>query len=214
MEVKKIQPPTTGFLEVRLDRAIVDYLWMLIDKSNLSKINHKSSLAGNISISYVLEDDRDYFYKQVCEPLITYFRKHNYGKDPEKYNVISSSNPQLTLNRLWVNYQYQNEFNPYHDHRSLYSFTIWLKIPYDWENQARLPQFVDMNDNDKKAGNFEFEYIDSLGKIRNYAYKLSPSLEGTMLFFPAALRHCVYPFHCSSDPRISVAGNISFKQDK
>ena len=54
--------------------------------------------------------------------------------------------------------------------------------------------FDDINDINKKAGDFEFEYLDSLGDIRNIAYKLSKDYEGTMLFFPAKLRHCVYPF--------------------
>ena len=48
---------------------------------------------------------------------------------------------QLVLDKFWVNYQYKTEFNPYHDHSGVYSFAIWLKIPYDWEDQHKLPQF-------------------------------------------------------------------------
>ena len=41
-------------------------------------------------------------------------------------------------------------------------------------------------------------------------YNLSPKYEGFMLFFPAKLRHCVYPFYETDEPRISIAGNLSY----
>ena len=44
----------------------------------------------------------------------------------------------------------------------------------------------------------------------NRAYKLSKDYEGTMLFFPARLRHCVYPFYGTDKPRISIAGNLKY----
>ena len=42
----------------------------------------------------------------------------------------------------------------------------------------------------------------------NYIYYLSPAFEGFMAFFPAALRHSVYPFYGTDQPRISIAGNL------
>ncbi len=35
-----------------------------------------------------------------------------------------------------------------------------------------------------------------------------------MLFFPAALRHTVYPFFNCDEPRVSVSGNVWFKSKK
>ena len=74
----------------------------------------------------------------------------------------------------------------------------------------KMPQFSEISDQNIKAGIFEFEYIDPLGIIQNLGYKLSPALEGTMIFFPAKLRHCVYPFYKTDEPRISIAGNLSY----
>ena len=61
----------------------------------------------------------------------------------------------------------------------------------------------------------EFEYIDMLGGIRNFAYRLSDAFEGQMVFFPASLRHTVYPFfnipgkpEKDNGTRISIAGNL------
>ena len=50
------------------------------------------------------------------------------------------------MNQIWVNYQYKTEFNPYHDHSGVYSFAIWLKIPYDSKEQQKLTMFDDIND--------------------------------------------------------------------
>ena len=63
---------------------------------------------------------------------------------------------------------------------------------------------------DRKASIFEFEYTDIIGNIRNFGYRLDPSYEGTMLFFPSSLRHCVYPYYECDENRITVSGNIVY----
>ena len=211
MEVKNILPPNVGFLEIKLDKIIIDYLWKIIEIAKSNNIDYKNKLAGNISSSFVLNDQDSFFYKKVCVPLVNFYReKNNDGKDPVQTNTLTSSKTQLILNQFWVNYQYETEFNPYHDHSGAYSFAIWLKIPYDCKKQHQLPQFNGIKDLNKKAGYFQFEYIDTLGVIRNLSYSLSPEYEGTMLFFPAKLRHCVYPFYQTGEPRISIAGNLIY----
>ena len=211
MEVKNISPPINGFLQVKLDNEVIDYLWNIIDIAKSKNENFKKNLVGNISQSILLEDIDSFFYKSVCIDLVKYYRENNAKKgDPIVRNTILAPNAKLVLNQFWVNYQYKTEFNPYHDHTGVYSFAIWLKIPYDWAVQSQLKQFNDMNEEDIKPGNFEFEYIDSLGSIKNLSFRLSPSLEGFMLFFPAQLRHCVYPFYEIDEPRISISGNLSY----
>ena len=211
MEVKKIFPPVNPFLQIKLDQEVVDYLWKIIDIAKTTNENYKSKLVGNISQSLLLEDIDSFFFKSVCIPLVKFYRKTNYkGADPVDQSVLLGPHSSLVLNDLWVNYQYKTEFNPFHDHSGVYSFAIWLKIPYDWEDQKKLPQYIDLIDNNIKAGCFEFEYNDTLGPIQNYRYKLSPKFEGSMLFFPAKLRHCVYPFYKTDEPRISIAGNLAY----
>ena len=211
MDVEVVNPPVSNYLRVSLDQETIDYLWKIIDIAKSRNINNKRNLIGNISKSLLLEDIDSYFYANVCVPLVKYYReKNSLGSDPVEPNTILPPNSKIILKDIWVNYQYQTEFNPYHDHSGVYSFAIWLKIPYDWEDQQQLPQFQDINKENRRAGNFEFEYTDSLGGSRNLIYKLSPKLEGTMLLFPAKLRHCVYPFYGTDEPRISVSGNLFF----
>ena len=208
-EIKSHKVPQLGWFEVKLEKDVIDYLWKIINKS--TKNNYKSNLAGNISRSYSLVDENNIFFNKVLLPIITEWRDNN-GKVDKKKLMMTSNNEdevEIYLDQFWVNYQHQHEFNPYHDHSGLFSFAIWLKIPYDWREQNQLSFINGVKDSEKKPGCFEFEFLDMYGEILNYAYRLDPSREGTMLFFPAELRHTVYPFYKTEEPRISIAGNIS-----
>ena len=211
MEVEKIVFPSPCFLLVKLDKDVIEYLWKIIDTSKLKSNEFKKNLAGNITQSYKLIDENDYFYKKVLIPLINNYRNNNNGDDPVKHPTKIKSETPLLLKQFWVNYQYETEFNPYHDHTGAYSFAIWLKIPYDCKEQKKLPQFLEVREGYQKAGKFEFEYTDTLGIIRNLSFSLSQDYEGSMVFFPARLRHCVYPFYATKEPRISLAGNLIFE---
>ena len=206
MKSKKVIPPNLGWIQSQLDQEHLDFLWESIEKS--SKKDHKSQLAGNISKSFELEDEGDYFFNEILFPHSQVYY-NTYGGHPIRDH--SYGDIELRLNGFWANYQYQGEFNPYHHHGGVYSFAIWMKIPTDWKEQNKLPFLDGMKEEDKKASIFEFEYTDMLGSIRNYGYRLNQSLEGTILFFPAALRHTVYPFYNCDEPRISIAGNLWYK---
>ena len=62
MEVKKIYPPVTPFLQVKLDQKVIDYLWKIINIAKTKNINFKNKLIGNISQSLLLDDQDDFFY--------------------------------------------------------------------------------------------------------------------------------------------------------
>lgn len=203
MKMKFVNPPNTGWIETRLEQKYIDFLWKIIQARNSSL---KENLAGNISHSFAIIDENNYFFDEVLSDHIRSYYQSDNCRHP--INEYSADVFKLHLKDFWVNFQHQGEFNPYHQHGGVYSFAIWLKIPTDWKEQHKLPFLEGIKDCDKKASNFEFEYLDMLGNIRNYPYLLDKSMEGTMVFFPARLRHSVYPFYNSNQPRISVAGNI------
>tara|TARA_B100000579_G_scaffold48544_1_gene33845 strand:+ start:177 stop:374 length:198 start_codon:yes stop_codon:yes gene_type:complete len=63
--------------------------------------------------------------------LLKFYREYKcFGRDPILPNTIDTGKSGLTLNAMWINYQYETEFNPYHDHSGAYPFAIWMKIPY------------------------------------------------------------------------------------
>ena len=62
MQVKKIFPPVTPFLQVTLDQNIIEYLWKIIDIGKTNNKDFKYKLVGNISQSILLEDNNSFFY--------------------------------------------------------------------------------------------------------------------------------------------------------
>ena len=207
-EVQTIYPPITPYLYKKLEKKYVDYLWKIIKKGKKQKEEYKHRLAGNVSNSFGIVDEKQYFFNEICVPMIQKFREVNGGEDPVRNFVTLNPNCRLFLHEFWANYQYKHEFNPTHWHGGLYSFVIWMKIPYSWEEQIQLPQFQTTKVNDRKAGMFEFEYSDTRGETRSLSYQLSPDFEGCMCFFPAWMRHAVYPFFGTDEERVSISGNI------
>tara|TARA_Y100001938_G_C7951144_1_gene359373 strand:- start:52 stop:810 length:759 start_codon:yes stop_codon:yes gene_type:complete len=210
MSIKVKFPHTMGWVESKLDKSHMDFLWDKIREGKKKNINHKNELVGHLSNSFEIEDTNDWFMQNALFQNIDAFFKTNSNNHPVTYYSPTEDLSQMgiKLGRMWVNYQFQTEFNPYHNHSGVYSFVIWMKIPYSCEEQKKLSFLDGMKDKDKKAGIFEFEYLDILGRISNHPYYMEPELEGTMLFFPAALKHCVYPFYDCYEPRISISGNL------
>ena len=222
MKAQAIEPTGNfGWIETQLDKEYIDFLWMILKEGKKKGDNHKNHLAGNISNSFTLNDKQDYFFENVLKHHIQGY-VDEYGKHPvalltQSTKVIAKDGRELYMDKMnmkltafWANYQYKHEFNPSHRHTGVYSFVIWLKIPYHWEEQNKLSSLDGIKEIDKKPGLFEFEYINILGHIKTFSYLLNSDYEGTMLFFPAALRHCVYPFYNTDEPRISISGNIGF----
>jgi hypothetical protein len=200
MEINAITPPTVGWLEGKLDENAVEYLWKCIDNKEGSE---KRNLAGNIDASYRLIDKDDWFFHHVVYPFMSEYNKQFYNLGN---SLPTNARHPYFLQKLWVNYQQENEFNPLHDHTGIYSFVIWMKIPTNHFDQNKNP--ISLDSNSHKISVFDFQYTDMLGSIRNYSYEMSPKVEGTMLFFPATLKHQVYPFYNCKDTRITISGNV------
>ena len=203
-KISSINPLNVGWLSCALEPNEIDYVWKRVKEKEKSTDTMNHRLAGNISTSKKLEDPDDWFYNNV---LVNCCHAYNslYGNIGGDMPISEKYLPYY-MKEWWVNYQYQHEFNPLHDHNGVYSFVIWLNIPieYDEQNEDNLAT-------SKLKSAFQFTYTDILGKLRSYTYYLNKSFEGHMLFFPSKLNHQVYPFYNCDDSRISVSGNILVK---
>ena len=204
--MKVINPVNVGWIETTLGSEIMDHLWKCIDNK---KGDYRSHLAGNISESYQIEDENGWFSGNVIRQLLK--------KYEESFGNMAKSVPTtlphpFCLESMWVNYQKKHEFNPLHDHSGVYSFVIWMKIPFDYEDQINLPNCK--GSNHPLNSGFVFEYLDILGKMKYHNYGLSKGDEGNMLFFPSQLHHQVYPFYNCDETRISISGNIALDTSK
>ena len=166
--------------------------------------NYGSSNTYNHGLAGVIE--REYLLK-----------KSRFSLDPfliemsKEYAKIWDTNVLTRVGEVWVNLQKKNEYNPMHSHDGLLSFVIWMKIPYKLSDESQ----VDNVKNSKSkytASCFEFVYTNILGEIVGFKLPIEQGWEGRIVMFPSKLSHQVYPFQTSDGYRISVSGNIYFKQ--
>ena len=205
-DVKVIRPPSYGWLERKLSDEEMNYLWKCIDNR---KESEKRRLAGQIHESNILTDKGDWFWQNTLAPLCIKYKEEfgNLGSDIP----VNQLHPYF-LKSFWVNYQKQNEFNPLHDHNGVYSFVVWMKIPTRHFEQNKNP--ISLKSSEHLISAFQFNYSNILGNNDSYVYEMNPDKEGTMLFFPAKLQHCVHPFYNCDEDRISVSGNIKLNTAK
>ena len=174
MSIKAFRPSLGGWLEKKLSREQMIYLWDIIGES---EGDLKKELAGNITKSAGLVDRDNWFWNNVLHELCGRYTTEFYNVG---FNFPISRNVPYYLADFWVNYQYQTEFNPIHNHFGIYSFVIWMKIPTDYREQKQLPI---ARANSSSISNFQFQYMNMLGEPSNHTYEMSPSREGTLLFF-------------------------------
>ena len=216
-------PTDLGWVDIRLSKESIDFLSKIVKKGEENYKSAKKYLVGNISNSFDIHDEDNWFYANVLMPALDYYMKcnkkvfedeqnhfrHSYIIRDKNNKKIEPSNFTIELNTLWANYQKKNEFNPMHNHSGLFSFVIWLKIPYEHKEQCKLPFLKDMPEVSKNPGEFQFFALDPFGKINNYGYKLGKEDEGRMVFFPSQLMHTVYPFYETDENRVSISGNLN-----
>ena len=154
-----------------------------------------------------LDDKDNWFFETALKKLterLFYDDWDNYRKFHLRRDEFPS---EFEMDRCWVNYQKQYEFNPIHNHTGLYSFVIFMKIPTDWKEQHALP--ISANSAAPSASDFTFVWPEKDGGVcMTRKIKLCSEDEGRMLFFPATLQHQVYPFYECEEERVTISGNI------
>ena len=203
-----IKPNPIGWLDYKLSEKQMDYIWRCIGNKK------QGNLVGD---SYELMDRGDWFFTNCLRPAIDTYSSEfiNLGRDVP----ISSRHP-YKLSNWWVSYQKKNEFFSNHNHIGVYSFVIWMKIPYSYKDQNIISKLADKvsgvspSNSNTRSGCFQFSCQNILGEFLNWEYNLDKTWEGHMLFFPSKLPHTVYPFYNSDEDRISVAGNIILDTSK
>ena len=94
-----------------------------------------------------------------------------------------------------------------HNHSGVFSFIIFLKIPYTKEEQSLVSP--GKKSNNDVAGKLSFFYLNSEknGGIGEETLEVDKTWEKKGLIFKSNLNHCVYPFY-TNGTRITVSGNL------
>jgi hypothetical protein len=175
-------------------------------KSNfLTSIPHNDKLAGNLEKEYRLFECKDYTNNLLMPYLLEYEKYFNYFKD---INIVDKD---LTLNleSVWVNFMQKHEFNPLHIHAGIFSFVIWIDVPYDIKDEMNRIESKYSNAN--IPGHFQLVAINSMGELIKENIPADKTFNGKLCIFPSKMNHCVYPFYTSDEYRISVSGNFHLK---
>ena len=203
--------PNIGILESKLPFDLFENLKATIDNVSNSDEKYNSNLLGHMQEEYSLNHIKDNMSDFLLAMADTW-KEANPGYIDSFEEVSKYNNYSLTLSNLWVNKQKKYEFNPIHVHSGVLSFVIWIKIPYDLENEeSYFPPSSSETESDRSnsfTSKLAFIYSDILGRTQTTAVPIDKSWEGSILMFPAGLNHCVHPFYTSDDYRISVSGNI------
>lgn len=164
----------------------------------------KAGYSSDYTLSEKLVED---LKKEVLKHIEQLEGKFNYFDKIFNFTVnVEGCELQLALERIWTNFQSPGEFLPLHNHTGVYSFVIWVYVPFDMAAEKDLVVNQDLIKS--RQGNFEFIYTDSLGKISSHTLPVDRKFEGVIAVFPSDLYHQVYPFYSSDGVRVSVAGNF------
>tara|TARA_B100000131_G_scaffold291068_1_gene304348 strand:- start:617 stop:1291 length:675 start_codon:yes stop_codon:yes gene_type:complete len=198
--------PNYGILQCELDQKEIDYLWKLVHKYlpgakwDARDGNRLYSIENEADKQFSINDDDLYFQDNCLMPAAEKYFKE-YGV-PFKFKTTHYH--QLAFNRFWGRASNHGDYQSIHDHQGVFTFVVWLKIPFDHEEErSAQPGFR------PEAGDFVLVYPDTCGQLIKRNFVLSERAEGKMLFFPSDINHIVYPHFTTKDYRISLAGDIT-----
>jgi hypothetical protein len=145
---------------------------------------------------YMNEETKPQFFNFIQSLQNDYLSRYpNYLKE---FRMLSHD-CAFRFGNPWYNVQQKGEFIPNHVHDGLLSYSAWIKIPYDLDQERKTGDH---------ASCFEFRHTTILGTSGEAILPISKDWEGKIAMFPSALQHCVYPFQTVDDTRISLSGNI------
>jgi hypothetical protein len=174
-------------------------------------VPYNTHLVGSIQKQFKLLKCLPYVENLLIDLVETYRQEFKLDKF-DRITYLRDKKVRLKLISLWTNIQEKNEFNPMHNHYGSVSFIIWIKLPYNIEDEIKV--FPKNLSNGHKSGHFEFNYLDPHGKMRCATLPIDKKHENRLVMFPSETHHTVYPFFTSDDCRISVSGNFDFRDEE
>ena len=165
------------------------------------------TLIGHIKEEYNIPEVNKDFEKYIIKSCFS-------GPTNEYINKLSVYNnprPIRFHKGLWCNFQKKHEFNPPHIHSGLFSFVVFIQIPYNLEDEMKVyPDIVEKEHIKIFTSKFSFLNSDGNNLVID-PISVDKSFEGKGFIFPSNQHHAVYPFYTSDGYRITVSGNLRFQ---
>ena len=177
-------------------------------QDSISKVTSTSEEVGHLLKGHIhseynipITENVKYFFESMSEEYDDFFWKNSAASRTSE--IYKTPEMEYCLEHLWVNYAVKHDFNPMHNHSGTYSFVVWVKLPYDLNEELKK-----YNPNGNETSCFNIHYPSPLGGIDTRNFYLDRDWEWKVAFFPSQLSHSVNPFYTSDDVRISIAGNV------
>lgn len=170
-------------------------------------VNFQRSMHSDIPFNSLTKDTNEQFKQEVVKFVNTHEAKFDLFN--MMYNFTTNkdvSKVKWNFENIWINIQQAGDFVPFHQHSGMYSFVLWVQIPYSLSHNKKMK--IDRTD-DHRVGTFNFVYPNSLGRLTTQTIDADNTMEGEMAIFPAELHHMVYPFYDCDDLRITISGNLN-----
>ena len=183
------------FASCMLPQDALDAMLKMSDEILSDKLSesHGQSLAGVIDkeIKVYKSDMEKAGVDQLIESCVKSYVVHC----AKQHNFFSETHTfQSQINSAWIVSQYENEYNPAHNHTGCdISAVIYLKCP-DVKGRRNLESKKGKHDNDG-----DISFIHSATGNRNFdvfekgVINMTP-VPGLLVMFPSYLIHTVYPF--------------------
>lgn len=198
----KLESP--GYLSCYLPQEIITEVQekvLEIENNQKKLLDARSFLVGHLSEEYQIDgcSKLEKCVYSMCESYDNVFET-DYTK---RFLFNQDKKYKFSMSSYWINYQRKNDFNPIHHHTGVFSFVIWIKIPYDLDNELETynKSFT------PQSSLFSFHYYDYTGQQVRHLL-VDKTWEWKMIVFPSCLSHSVNPFYTSDESRISIAGNV------
>ena len=173
-------------------------------KEEISEVRNNNIISTGLSGNGVSKQQRLPKSKEYLRDYLNYLVQ-GYANNFTYMNTIDVINKPLPLVPMtpWVNIQKKYEYLPMHIHTGVLSYTIWIDIPYNIDEE--------LGDHPNSTTScFQFLYHDTIGNNWFKTIPVSKEYIGKIMIFPSSLPHIVYPFYSVDKERISVSGNLIF----
>jgi len=211
-EKDKVTLEGLGINTVEIPEHYMEWLREAVVRARDPENSANDTLLGQMKEEYTIPEYNQEFTDWIIgeslkEPLASVLSRNSIP-------VISEDTTQvpMALQTWWVNYQKKHEFNPPHTHSGYLSFVMFIKIPYDLEEEDK----VFPHSNHSVPGRFAFISANSkyASSILVQVLNVDKSYENKIMIFRSQQIHEVFPFFTSDEERISVSGNIAFNIEK
>lgn len=200
---------TSGYVYDELDDAVFEEIKKEVEEV---RKNENAEKANNILVGQLSKE----YHLKKCIPLLESlllpnimlhdsYTKH-ISKAKNVFPLADENNYELFLGDCWVNFQEKNEWQPMHDHRGVYSFIIFVDIPYDYHKE--LNSGPGKKSNNKMSGQVTLHHADVYNGFSTIKLETDKQKNGTVIVFPADTIHSVNPFFSVDATRITISGNF------